>query len=212
VALFKGITPRDIPRQHARIGRLDVAADERDARPGHRPHAKALQHADMGMAAADENEILSDRNALLHRLHYARAARVDRLRHPRGRPAGLPERPFSNGLPRCFCCFCRKLSADINFCSAEILELGPRGRQRTAGLVLFACYLPIGCASFCCDKSIYSVICKAQLCYRQWVANPVSIVQSRHWLGCAYRSSWTRAEHSGGAGDLQQPLERPVEF
>jgi hypothetical protein len=27
----------------------------------------------MGMAAAGENEILSDRNALLHRLHYARA-------------------------------------------------------------------------------------------------------------------------------------------
>jgi len=28
---------------------------------------------DMGMAAADENEVLSDRNALLHRTHYARA-------------------------------------------------------------------------------------------------------------------------------------------
>jgi len=28
----------------------------------------------MGMAAADQNEILSDRNALLHRRHYARAA------------------------------------------------------------------------------------------------------------------------------------------
>jgi hypothetical protein len=27
----------------------------------------------MGMAADDENEVLSDRNALLHRLHYARA-------------------------------------------------------------------------------------------------------------------------------------------
>jgi hypothetical protein len=93
----------------------------------------------MGMAAADENEILSDRNALLHRLHYARAARVDRLRHPRGRPAGLPERPFSNGLPRCFCCFCRKLSADINFCSAEILELGPRGPRENSG----PCPVPI---------------------------------------------------------------------
>jgi hypothetical protein len=28
----------------------------------------------MGVAAADQNEILSDRNAVLHRRHYARAA------------------------------------------------------------------------------------------------------------------------------------------
>src|SRR6516162_10826929 len=73
VALLKGVMPGDTARQHARIGRLDVAADQGDAHPRHRPHAKALQHTDMGMPAADEDEILSDRNALLHRLHYARA-------------------------------------------------------------------------------------------------------------------------------------------
>ena len=73
VALLKGVVPGDIARQHAGIGRLTVAADQGDAHPGHRPHAKALQHANMGMAATDENEVLSDRRTLLHRLHYARA-------------------------------------------------------------------------------------------------------------------------------------------
>ena len=73
LALLKGVMPGDVTRQHAGIGRLDVAADQGDAHAGHRPHAKALQHADMGMAAPDENEILSDSNALLHHLHYARA-------------------------------------------------------------------------------------------------------------------------------------------
>jgi len=73
VAFLKAVMPGDVARQHPRVGRLDVAADQCDPHTRHRPHAKALQHADMGMAAADENEILSDRHALLHRLHYARA-------------------------------------------------------------------------------------------------------------------------------------------
>jgi hypothetical protein len=44
----------------------------------------------MGMAAADEKEILSDRDALLHRLHYARA--------PSGRRAQLNVGSRSNSL------------------------------------------------------------------------------------------------------------------
>ena len=62
------------------------------------------------------------------------AAKVDLLRQPRGRPEGLPERPFSNGRPRCFCCFCRKLSATINFFSAEILVFDAIANKRTARL------------------------------------------------------------------------------
>ena len=73
VAFLKGVMPGNVTRQHARIGRLDVAGDEGYAHTGHRPHAKALQHMDMRMPAADENEVLSDRRALLHRRHYARA-------------------------------------------------------------------------------------------------------------------------------------------
>ena len=71
VAFVETVMPGDIAGQHSRIGRFDIAGDEGDAHPGHRPHAEALQHMDMGMPAADQNEILSNRDTLLHRRHYA---------------------------------------------------------------------------------------------------------------------------------------------
>src|SRR6266446_9199126 len=61
VAFLKGVMPGNVTRQHARIGRLDVAGDEGYADAGDWLHAKALQHMDMRMPAADENEVLSDR-------------------------------------------------------------------------------------------------------------------------------------------------------
>ena len=73
VAFLKGVMPGNVTWQHARIGRLDVAGDEGYADAGDRLHAKALQHMDMRMPAADENEVLSDRRTLLHHAHYARA-------------------------------------------------------------------------------------------------------------------------------------------
>ncbi len=73
VAFLKRVMPGDVARQHAGIGRLDVAGDERHAHPRRRPHAKALQYVDMGMTAPDEHKILSDRNWLLHCRHYAPA-------------------------------------------------------------------------------------------------------------------------------------------
>ena len=73
VAFLKRVMPGNVTRQHARIGCLDVAGNEGDAHAGHRPHAKALQHMDMSVSAADENEVLRDRRTLLHRPHYARA-------------------------------------------------------------------------------------------------------------------------------------------
>ena len=53
VALVKRVMPGDIARQHAGIGRLDIAGDEGHAHPGYRAHAEAFQHMDMRMAAAD---------------------------------------------------------------------------------------------------------------------------------------------------------------
>ena len=73
VTFLKRVMSSDVTRQHAGIGCLDIAGDERHAHPRHRPHAKALQHVDMGMTAADEHKILSDRNPLLHLRHYAPA-------------------------------------------------------------------------------------------------------------------------------------------
>ena len=66
------IMPGDVAWQHSRIRRLHAAGNERHAHPGHRPHAEALQHMDVGMAPADEDEILIYR-AALHRRHYAQS-------------------------------------------------------------------------------------------------------------------------------------------
>src|SRR5580704_15835095 len=63
--------PGDVARQHTGIGRLAAAANERHAHPGHRSHAKALQDVHVRVPAADEDEILSDRDLLPHRRDYA---------------------------------------------------------------------------------------------------------------------------------------------
>ena len=73
------------------IGRLDIAGDEADAHTRHRPHAKALQHMDMGMPAADQDEILVDRLTLLHHPTMPERHREDE--RSRGEVAsGIPRR------------------------------------------------------------------------------------------------------------------------
>jgi hypothetical protein len=56
-----------------------------------------------------------------------------------GRPAGLPDCPFSKGRPRprprCFCCSSIELSAIDLVCSAEILDCCPK-KQRPCSLIL----------------------------------------------------------------------------
>ena len=42
MAFGKAVEPGDIARQHAGIGRLDIAGDQCQAHPWHRPHAEAL--------------------------------------------------------------------------------------------------------------------------------------------------------------------------
>src|ERR1700730_14847413 len=63
--------PGDVARQHAGIWRLAAAANERHAHPGHRSHAKALQDVHVRVPTAGENEILCNRDTLLHRPDYA---------------------------------------------------------------------------------------------------------------------------------------------
>ena len=67
MAFLEPVEPGDIAGQHAGIGRLDIAGNEGQPNPVGRPHAKALQHMDMGMAATDKHKILGDRNGLSHR-------------------------------------------------------------------------------------------------------------------------------------------------
>ncbi len=73
MTLVKSVMAGDPARQHPRIGRLDITGNEGHTHPRHRPHGKTFQHMDMGVATADEHEILSDRNLLVHRFHYAGA-------------------------------------------------------------------------------------------------------------------------------------------
>jgi hypothetical protein len=42
----------------------------------------------------------------------------------------LPQRTFANQRFRCFCCFCRKLSAIGIVFVAEMLDFQPRGAQQ----------------------------------------------------------------------------------
>ena len=72
MALVERIVPGDIARQHARIGRLATPGDQDHPHPRHRPHAEALQDMDMGVPAADEDEMLVYRAGLLHPGDYAR--------------------------------------------------------------------------------------------------------------------------------------------
>ena len=57
----------DKPREHARIGRVHLAADQCEPDAGDRIHAEHAQHRDVRMAGADQHDILDDR--LSHALH-----------------------------------------------------------------------------------------------------------------------------------------------
>ncbi len=67
VALVKAIMAGDPAGQHPRIGGFDVAGDEGQAHPRHRAHGKALQHTDMGVPAADKDQVVGDCNLMPHR-------------------------------------------------------------------------------------------------------------------------------------------------
>ena len=82
--------------QHAGIGRLHVARDQGHPHPGDRPHRDALQHVHVGVPAADEHEVLSDRCLRTHDAYYARAPGSRHFRHrTRTDPIGSPRRTRS---------------------------------------------------------------------------------------------------------------------
>ena len=57
VAFLEAVVAGDEARDHAGVGRLDIAADQRHPRVLQRPLAKLLEHMDVGMAAADQHQI-----------------------------------------------------------------------------------------------------------------------------------------------------------
>jgi hypothetical protein len=54
------IVPGNKARQHARVWRVHVAADRRQAHPRHWLHAKSLEHGNMAMSASNENQIFDN--------------------------------------------------------------------------------------------------------------------------------------------------------
>ena len=55
-----GIVPGQKAWQHARVGRVHIAADHRQAYSGHGMHAKLLEHGDMAMSTANEDQIFDN--------------------------------------------------------------------------------------------------------------------------------------------------------
>ena len=64
VTVVEGVMAGDEARDHAGVGRLDVPADQGQAHAGHRLHAEAFQDVDMGMAAANQHEVLEEGRSL----------------------------------------------------------------------------------------------------------------------------------------------------
>ena len=68
VDIVEPVVSRDQSGQHARIGRVNVTGDHRDAEAGHTVHAKTLQDDDVAVPTADEHEILEHRRGrVVHR-------------------------------------------------------------------------------------------------------------------------------------------------
>ena len=60
VALFLGVVASDKTGQHARVGGGGGVGDEGQTYAGFGVHAKLFQHADVGMATADEDQVFDD--------------------------------------------------------------------------------------------------------------------------------------------------------
>jgi hypothetical protein len=58
VDVVEAVMAGDVARQHARIGRDDVARDQGQPDSRQRPHGKAPQHLDMAVSAADQHQVL----------------------------------------------------------------------------------------------------------------------------------------------------------
>ena len=73
VGIVVGVVARDDAGQHARIGCLDVAGDQRDADPGNRRHAESPQHGHVAVTAAEQHQVFHDRDARKHGLSLPRS-------------------------------------------------------------------------------------------------------------------------------------------
>ena len=54
------VVPGNVARQHSRIRRVRIAANQGQPHPGQRVHAEPLEHGDMAVAAANQHQVLDD--------------------------------------------------------------------------------------------------------------------------------------------------------
>ena len=85
--LVKFVVAGQVARQHARIGRVHVACDDREADAGQRVHAELLEHDHMTVPAADEDEVFDD--GVLAGFHLVYSRLVPRLARPGNSVSGL---------------------------------------------------------------------------------------------------------------------------
>ena len=66
MGLLARVEAGDDARQHARIGRGEIARDQAHPHPRHGPHGERGEHMHMGMAAADQHDIGPHSGAAIH--------------------------------------------------------------------------------------------------------------------------------------------------
>ena len=60
--VVEAVVSRDVAGQHPRVGRMRVAGNQRQAYARHRAHAELLQHRDVAVAAAYQDEVFDGRH------------------------------------------------------------------------------------------------------------------------------------------------------
>ena len=73
VRVVERVVPGDEPRQHARVRRMEIACDQGYPDARDRPHPEPAKNNHVGVTAADEDQILQHRRAVVSR-HRCRSA------------------------------------------------------------------------------------------------------------------------------------------
>ena len=91
------VVARHQARQHARVGRVDVACDQRQPHAGDRVHPEPPEHRNMGVPAADQDEVFDDWDAALPHLDARVRTRVTGPAKAAGAGSRLMTRNASRG-------------------------------------------------------------------------------------------------------------------
>jgi hypothetical protein len=109
-----------------------------------------------------------------------------RFLDPRGRPAGLPDRPFSNSLPRCFRCSSTKFTATGNIFPQKSLGSDTsRAKKQRRRFAVSRCFFAV------IEALIYKMA--THLCHHDIVfalkGQAINSIQSNVAIKCALLTS-----------------------